>query len=88
MITKTQRNAPERKSEDTAIPDVLEWISEYQFIVSLFEAVKKTTQLLKQSDHFSETATGELILTEEAKDCLKANFHEADWEYLENYLFG
>lgn len=88
MITKTLRNASERESGDTAIPDVLEWVSEYQFIVNLFKAVKKTTQLLKQSDYFSETATGELILNDEVKDFLKANFHEADWEYLENYLFG
>ncbi len=93
MIANTLRNTLERESGGAAVPDVVEWMSEYQFIVGFFEAVKKTTHLLTEGDsredgHCSATAEGELILTDEAKDVLRSNFHDAHWEYLENYLLG
>lgn len=92
-IANTLKNALDRESGVAAVPDVLEWMSEYQFIVGFFEAVKKTTHVLteagcREDGHCSATAEGEAILTDEVKNVLRANFHDAHWEYLENYLVG
>ncbi|WP_155967961.1 hypothetical protein [Kamptonema formosum] len=81
------------KSAVSALPDVKEWISDYNFTVSLCLAVKTMKQVLAEAgsgeDHccFS-TPDGKLVLTPKALDILRSHCLDEHWEYFQNYLLA
>jgi hypothetical protein len=82
-----------QKSAVSALPDVKEWISDHNFTVSLFLAVKTMKQVLAEGgsgeDHCGfSTPEGKLVLTPKAKDVLRSHCLDEHWEYFQNYLLA
>ncbi len=82
-----------QKSAGSALPDVKEWISEHNFTVSLFLAVKTMKQVLAEAvsgeEHYCfSTPEGKLVLTPKAKDVLRSHCLDDHWEYFQNYLLA
>ena len=75
----------------SAVPDVTEWMQEHHLLLSLMDAVNRMKQILAEAGfrewlEFPATAEGKLILTDKAKDVLRANCQAEHWAYFENYL--
>lgn len=80
-------------TRQASVPDPWEWMEEHYVMADLFDMVDRmSAQLaaegLAADNALSVTPDGDLVLSAEAEEILKAQCSEASWQCFEMYLLS
>ncbi|MFZ1026773.1 MAG: hypothetical protein WAN66_11190 [Limnoraphis robusta] len=86
FLPSSHRNntySPTSKPED--IPDPYDWIQEHRSLAHIAHTLSLLNGI-QEGEDFYYTPEGELVIGLKARDLLKANCDDQDWQYVRNYL--
>jgi len=93
-VTETSVNNYLNNASPTnaAIPDPGEWVEEHHFLASFVHTLSHLKQAFPESifdaDDGGDSSDSQLVIDDNARDLLKANYTDDRWQYLENYLLA